>query len=566
MKNILLVGLLLLTSFYIKAQDPQRYDVVIDELFPDPLPSVGLPASEFIELKNISGTAYNLTAWKLSNGSSTANIPSFVLQPDSFVIVCSKSAAPLFPATAIGVNNFPSLNNDGDILFLLSPQNRVVHAVHYSSKWYGNELKKEGGWTLEMIDCKNPCSGQSNWKASINAKGGTPGFENSVASVNPDNIAPQLMHAFAADSANIILEFSEPLDSIQGATALNYSLSDGIGSPAEATAVPPVFDHVNLHLNSSIPANKVYTVTATNVGDCKGNKITAHNAARFGLPSPADTFDVVINEILFHPDAGGVDYVELYNRSQKIFDISHFYLANRNNTGVISSIVKLKDERRLFFPGDFILLTENTGIVQQEYISGDPGVFEQLDKMPSFPNDKGDVIVLNEQGNIVDEVKYNDKWHFQLISNTEGVALERIDYNAPSSQNNFHSAATSAGYGTPGTKNSQHKIDQQFTGQVSINPEIFSPDNDGFDDFLTIEYNFPATGYVANISIFDVNGRPVRYLQRNALSGTKGSYRWDGLGEKQQQLPQGIYIVFTEIFNAAGNKSQFKNTVVLARK
>ena len=69
--------------------------------------------------------------------------------------------------------------------------------------------------------------------------------------------------------------------------------------------------------------------------------------------------------------------------------------------------------------------------------------------MPSFSDDIGDVIILNSQGAIIDEVKYSDKWHFPLISNTEGVSLERINYDAPSVKDNFHSAATSAGYGTP---------------------------------------------------------------------------------------------------------------------
>ena len=73
-------------------------------------------------------------------------------------------------------------------------------------------------------------------------------------------------------------------------------------------------------------------------------------------------------------------------------------------------------------------------------------------------------------------------------------------------------------------------------------------------------------GYVASITIFDATGRPVRYLQRNALCGTKGSFRWDGLGEKNQQLATGIYILFTEVFNLNGKKKQFKKTIVLARR
>ncbi len=66
---------------------------------------------------------------------------------------------------------------------------------------------------------------------------------------------------------------------------------------------------------------------------------------------------------------------------------------------------------------------------------------------------------LNAQGNIIDELVYNEKWHFKLIDNDEGVALERIDYNAPTQQqDNWHSAASSVGYGTPTYKNSQYKL------------------------------------------------------------------------------------------------------------
>ncbi len=103
-------------------------------------------------------------------------------------------------------------------------------------------------------------------------------------------------------------------------------------------------------------------------------------------------------------------------------------------------------------------------------------------------------------------------------------------------------------------------------GIISISPKIFSPDNDGFDDFATISYQMTAPGYVANITIFDANGRPVRYLVKNATLALKGNFRWDGLNEKLEQLPIGVYIVFTEIFNLQGKTKKFKNVVTLARK
>ncbi|MEO6894125.1 MAG: gliding motility-associated C-terminal domain-containing protein, partial [Ginsengibacter sp.] len=174
--------------------------------------------------------------------------------------------------------------------------------------------------------------------------------------------------------------------------------------------------------------------------------------------------------------------------------------------------------------------------------------------------------ILNNQGNIIDEVNYLDAWHFPLLHNTVGVSLERIDYDAPSVRSNFHSAATSVGYGTPGYKNSQLQIADDFRTTITVTPAIFSPDNDGNEDFATINYIFPSPGYVANITIFDASGRPVRFLEKNSLSGLTGYYRWDGLDDKGRKLPQGIYVIYTEIFNKEGKKKQFKNTIVLARK
>jgi hypothetical protein len=142
-----------------------------------------------------------------------------------------------------------------------------------------------------------------------------------------------------------------------------------------------------------------------------------------------------------------------------------------------------------------------------------------------------------------------------------------VNYNAVTqSAENWHSAATAVGYGTPTYKNSQYHLTEGLNGEIRLSPEIFSPDNDGQDDFVTLDYHFPAPGYIANITIFNSMGRPVRYLQKNALCGTTGSFHWDGLQEKNQPLAVGVYIIFTEIFNLKGIKKQFKNEIVLARR
>lgn len=554
------------TFFYFTAV---QYDVVIDEIMADPTPAVSLPANEWLELKNTTAFSIDLQNWRLGKSTGLSGpMPSYVLAPGAYVIVCNAGAVAAMAqyGAVISVTGFPSLNNDADQIYIRSPQNIIIHSVSYTDAWYKNELKNDGGWTLEMIDPKNPCTGIGNWTASIDPRGGTPAAVNSVNANNVDVTLPKLLRAYAPDPLHVTLVFDEPLDSTSAATAASYTISDGIGSPINATPLSIMFDRVSLTLSTALQPTKIYSVVANNVKDCSANAIGTARTARVGLFAHMDSLDVVINEILFNPKPNGTDYVEFFNRSKKILNLKNAYIANRNSAGVTSSISQFINEDYLFFPGDYIVVTADPESVKRDYVANNPNAILKVSSMPSYNDDAGDVIVLNEQGNIIDEVKYLHDWHFALISNDEGVALERINPDASSVQSNFHSAASNIGYGTPTYKNSQYRSDAEVTGTISVSPDIISPDNDGMDDFATIQYSFPDVGYVANITIFDAIGRPVRYLQRNALNGLKGYYRWDGLGEKQQKLPVGIYIIYTEIFNLEGKTKKFKNSIVLARK
>jgi hypothetical protein len=546
---------------------PQIYNVIIDEIFPDPNPQIGLPLFKFLELKNVSGFPVNLKDWKLTDGNSTATLPSYNLLPDSFVIVCANNSVASYSSfgLTIGVADFPAMNITGATIVLKSSDNKTIHAVQYDLNYYKNELKKAGGWTLEMIDIKNPCSASSNWKASIDKSGGTPGRKNSIDGMIKDETPPKLLHAFVSDKNNITLIFDKTLDSLKAAAANNYTFDKNLNAK-NISVIPPFFKEINITLNNQLEEGIIYNVIAKNISDCAGNLIGVKKTAKFGIAEDAGAMDVVINEILFNPMPNGADYVELYNRSKKIIDLKKIFIANRNSSNAISNIQPVSSKGILLFPEEFILLTTDADAIKNQYITTNPDAFLQTEHFPSYPNASGNVIILNNQGAILDEVNYSEKWHFPLIKNVQGVSLERVDYHAPSVQSNFHSAATSVGYGTPGDKNSQYQVSEELHVGITVMPQIFSPDNDGIDDFVTISYSFPSAGYVANITVFDASGRPVRYLQKNSLSGINGSYRWDGLDDKNRKLPQGIYIIYTEIFNTEGKKKAFKNTVVLGRR
>jgi hypothetical protein len=566
-RTLFIFVLLTLFAKGLFCQPIHRFDIVIDEVFPDPSPSIGLPNSEFIELKNVSVKAVNLNGWQFATADRKAVIrDSFILEPDSFVIICSSSAFRAFQhfGNAIGVSGFPGLNNEGFSLSLLDPTGLLIHAIIYDKHWYGNELKMEGGWSLEMIDPHNPCAGESNWKGSVDPLGGTPGRVNSVNGQNPDSSEPELVNAICLDPNQILLIFNEPLDSGSAGDPQHFTLSQ-MGAPQIVEPVAPLFDRVKLHFDFPLDSNTTYQVLVQGLADCAGNLIETVSKP-VSLPRHSDPFDVVINEILFNPLPNGYDYVEIYNRSTKTIDLLNWALANRKSDGSLVNIQRLSENAFPVFPGEYLVFSENIDWVSQQYLVKNPGKMIKLESLPSMPDDAGDLILLNEYGNIIDEVAYQHQWHSPLLANEEGVALERMNFDLPSQDpGNWSSAASTAGFGTPTYMNSEYGgVRVPNNDLISVSPKIFSPDHDGYEDFCFVQYQFGEPGYIGNITVFNSSGIPVRYLARSTTFSREGTIRWDGLDENLHQLPMGIYIVYAEIFNLKGEMKQFKLPTVIA--
>ena len=199
-----------------KSWSQQRFGVVIDEIMADPSPQVSLPNLEYVEIKNVSGQDINLQGWKLATSSATSGpFANYTLPADSFLILTSTSGVVSFTnyGRVLGVPSFPALTNDGTTLSLISKDGKLIHFISYTLAWYQNPLKEDGGWSLEMIDTHNPCSGQNNWKSSIDNSGGTPGRKNSIDAINKDVKAPEIKNVYAKDNTTIIFQFDEAVDS-----------------------------------------------------------------------------------------------------------------------------------------------------------------------------------------------------------------------------------------------------------------------------------------------------------------------------------------------------------------
>ena len=187
-----------------------------------------------------------------------------------------------------------------------------------------------------------------------------------------------------------------------------------------------------------------------------------------------------------------------------------------------------------------------------------------MENLPSLSNDQGTICIAHQSlSQIIDAFSYDEQMHFSLLETEDGVSLERLDKQAETQKNNnWHSAASTVGFGTPTYQNSQI-YQNQTSGEVTIDPKSFSPNNDGYKDVCAIHWNFSKTNLMATISIFDSEGVRVNQLMNNKMIGNKGSEIWEGTSENGAQLKTGMYIVFMQVFSEDGEVESYKKVVVL---
>lgn len=550
---------------YIDPSQPADYkEVIITEIFADPSPVIGLPEAEFIELYNRSEKIINLAGWKFTDGGTTAILSGF-LNPDEYRIITASGSASSFAAygSVLGVSNFPTLNNSGDNLELKRNDDLLIDKVSYSDTWYRDDDKKQGGFTLELIDPANPCGEGDNWISSEAATGGTPGTRNSVFENKPDLTGPKLVSAIPTSATMLVATFNEKLVSVVPNTNA-FAILPAVDIDA-VSFMDATLTKLNISLDENLLNKTLYTLTVQNVYDCNGNEIQHEfSSASLALPEQAEEMDIVINEILFNPSPTGIDFVEIYNASDKYINLKNWSIANYVDEEILNPEV-ISTEDVLLGPGEYVAFTENKNVIMGEYIQGHEDRIFVVADLPSFNDDEGTVALINPENNIIDFFSYTDDHHTVFLKDDEGVSLERISPSAlTNNAANWQSASSTAGFATPGYVNSNVRS-EQLADKVKVDPEIFEPIT-GQPSFTQIHYNFKGGGYVANVKILDAQGREVKQLANNATLGTTGFFRWDGDMNDGSKARIGYYIVWMEIFNANGKVEAFRKRVVVASR
>jgi hypothetical protein len=546
----------------------KSYDVLITEIMADPEPAVGLPACEYVELYNRTKYPISINGWTFNYGIHSKILPDTTIGPRSFLLLTRGDSLKEYGPCIDLFTSVSSLTNDGSSLALLNAAGKAIHSVTYSPGWFQPVFKGDGGWSLEMIDTGNPCGCSGNWGASVSPQGGTPGQPNSIRAENPDTEAPYLKRARIEGLQRAEVFFSEPMDSLGLNDIFQWNCDQGFGHPDGISLVPPDFSCVKLTFAQSFQPGILYTISIReNPTDCAGNRIDTAKRVFVAIPDQIQPEDVIINEILTNPVSGGERFVEVFNRSQKVIDLKEVQLGSMDTvTNTVDKPADISESEFLFFPAQYLVLTKNPADIQARYFSPNPEAFLQLSSMITLPDDDGEVALIRKNDGIfIDRVRYSKDMQFPLLNYRDGVSLERIDPMVSSSEKtNWHSASENCGFATPGYRNSQFMELNAAKEWVTIAKTVFSPDDDGKDDFLSLVLNPGSPGYSASVVVFDGHGRKVRTLANNLLISTAEVINWNGLDDLHQRADVGIYLVYIEFLNPDGGKKVAKKAIVLA--
>ena len=253
--------------------------------------------------------------------------------------------------------------------------------------------------------------------------------------------------------------------------------------------------------------------------------------------------EIILNELLPAPFAEGSEYIELYNRSQQTLSLTGLALATRKADGSISTLYPLSAITTPLEPGGYVLLSKLLSGVEAFYLISSPQALYEV-KLPVLANNGATVVLLRLTDlTVIDEVSYSPKWHDSAIKDPKGVALERLDPDKPTQDaTNWHSAAESAGYGTPGYRNSQ-----QLLPSSTLNGFERPYWSDSERSYL-LRYQLADAGYRCRIWVFDTMGRRIAEIANLSTLATEGTLRWDGIGYDGSRPKPGIYIFYAELF------------------
>ncbi|MBI3125819.1 MAG: lamin tail domain-containing protein [Ignavibacteriales bacterium] len=497
----------------------------------------------------------NNNAYTLLGETSGTNLKS----NDSLVVYSSAkiklSDVKTVLCKVIFSNDEDTLNNyfSGDIIPGAKPNSVLITEVMY------DPLSHEPEW-VEFLNTSNEAINLKNWAISDLL----PAPTKVTLTTNDDFIQPG-EYAIATPDTQAYA-FIPPKKFYQTKFGSLGNTSDGVMIYDFRGAVIDSFFYKSawggnggsslerISLTKATSDSTNWTSSISTVGASPGIKNASAN------PKSYKTGSLVFNEILYEPETGGAEFVELYNTSNDSIQIGGMDL-------LIGAKERVKLSQATFIvpPKEFFVLASDSAIYKK-YSALNKNV-SRVSSSLSFSNEGTSLLVKDLFGTTLDSVVYSPSWHNRNFLETKNKSLERLNPALNTNDKaNWSTSVTSEG-ATPGKQNSIYTQNLAGDSKVNISPNPFSPDNDGFEDFAIINFNLPYKLSQVQIKVFDSQGRLVRTLLENRPSATNNSVIFNGLDDEGRALRIGIYILLIEIA-AEGNSNieTIKKPIVVARK
>lgn len=433
-------------------------------------------ALEFIELWNNGPDPVSLLDMAFVEGI-TFTFPQLTLAPDAYAVVVLDLAA--FGAaydtnSMIVVGQYGGkLSNGGETVRLEDAAGGRVQAVSYSDRWhlptdgYGHSLTLSEQWEFGDDDRA------SGWRASA-AKGGSPGAADplplqpalrvneilthtdwpqtdSVELFNPAATNVSLAGWSLTDDPDQLAKWPFPASALIPGRGTFVVYEDNDGDPLNNAGLPPEFFGSAFAISSR--GEEIYLVSpeisyvhgfafgAAANGVSFGYHLTSENEVHY--PAQAQVTlgasnslprvgPLVISEIMYHPPAGGTEFLELLNTGGAPLPLyestvpTNTWRVNGIDFQFPEGVTLATDERILLIPS-----TATTTLFRAEYavpagirIWPYAGALDNSGERltvqrPDVPDPDGIPWI------VVESVQYNDRTPWPTAADGEGASIER---------------------------------------------------------------------------------------------------------------------------------------------
>jgi len=384
-----------------------------------------------------------------------------------------------------------------------------------------------------------------------------------------DTLPPKIISYGFSDSLTIRIMFNELIDSSCLHSDIKYSLKNNPEKLIEAYILKEEPEILFIKINQGKNEYFCDSLRIQNISDFSNNYLADTSVfICYYIPGPCRPGDMVINEVLFHPDASGSRFIEFYNCSTKIISLNTLLVSNSGGGNTSAQPGRLCSGERFLAPMDYYVVSADSAKLCSRYFVPSPGKVAGLEHFPSMNSDSGYIMLQSAADSmVIDAMSYNESMHLPFLSSTLGVSLERLDPRVPSNcMANWQSASETSGFASPGYDNSHYVIDPGNGLDLQLSSPVFSPDDDGKDDLLFIKVNNVEAGTLLSLRIFDIKGNLVKIIAGSSTVSENSLFLWDGTGDNNLIAGMGYYVVFAESISISGKHSKVKKAVIVAHR